>query len=287
MAILKAIRIDQWVKNVLIFIPIFTSGSISFELFQVSFFVFIGFSFVVSSTYILNDLVDIKSDRIHPKKNKRPIANGIYHKNFWFILSFVLFLFGNYIIFLINNNLLVFNFIYCLITLSYSLKLKYIVFIDIFSIVSLFILRVFLGGASANIDISIELILFVALSSLGIVSGKKASIMKNELLLNTKIRVFLDKNYSSKFLTFTTKYSLLLSSAIYLYWVVNENSFDLVPYKMMCLILSFLCLLNFNFYFIKETKRGETEEILNTLLKNPKLFLSISLFLLFSVLGIL
>ena len=56
---------------------------------------------------------------------------------------------------------------------------------------------------------------------------------------------------------------------------------------MFCLILSFLCLLNFNFYFIKETKRGETEEILNTLLKNPKLFLSISLFLLFSVLGIL
>ena len=87
-----------------------------------------------------------------------------------------------------------------------------------------------MGGASANIEISIELILFVALSSLGIVSGKKASIMKNELLLNTKIRVFLDKNYSSKFLTFTTKYSLLLSSAIYLYWVVNENSFDFVPY---------------------------------------------------------
>ena len=286
MAIIKAIRIDQWVKNILIFVPIFTSGSIGFELFQVSFIVFIGFSFVVSSTYILNDLVDIKADRLHPKKNKRPIANNIYHKNFWFILSFVLFFFGNYIIFLINKNLLIFNFIYCLITLFYSLKLKYIVFFDILSIVSLFILRVLLGGASANIEISIELLLFVALSSLGIVSGKKVSIMKNELLLNTKIRVFLYKNYSSKFLTFTTKYSLLLSSAIYLYWIINENSFDLIFYKMLYLILSFLSLLSFNYYFIKETRRGETEEILNTLLKNPKLFLSISLFLLFSVLGI-
>ena len=286
MAIIKAIRIDQWVKNILIFVPIFTSGSIGFELFQVSFIVFIGFSFVVSSTYILNDLVDIKADRLHPKKNKRPIANNIYHKNFWFILSFVLFFFGNYIIFLINKNLLIFNFIYCLITLFYSLKLKYIVFFDILSIVSLFILRVLLGGASANIEISIELLLFVALSSLGIVSGKKVSIMKNELLLNTKIRVFLYKNYSSKFLTFTTKYSLLLSSAIYLYWIINENSFDLIFYKMLYLILSFLSLLSFNYYFIKETRRGETEEILNTLLKNPNLFLSISLFLLFSVLGI-
>ena len=286
MAIIKAIRIDQWVKNILIFVPIFTSGSIGFELFQVSFIVFIGFSFVVSSTYILNDLVDIKADRLHPKKNKRPIANNIYHKNFWFILSFVLFFFGNYIIFLINKNLLIFNFIYCLITLFYSLKLKYIVFFDILSIVSLFILRVLLGGASANIEISIELLLFVALSSLGIVSGKKVSIMKNELLLNTKIRVFLYKNYSSKFLTFITKYSLLLSSAIYLYWIINENSFDLIFYKMLYLILSFLSLLSFNYYFIKETRRGETEEILNTLLKNPNLFLSISLFLLFSVLGI-
>ena len=66
--IIVSLRPHQWIKNLILFIPSIAYGNFSLENFYIIFKSFIGFSLVVSSTYILNDLVDIKADQAHPKK---------------------------------------------------------------------------------------------------------------------------------------------------------------------------------------------------------------------------
>ena len=67
--IFKVLRIDNWSKNLIIFIPYLLSGKLALDEFMILINVFLSFSLVVSSTYIFNDFVDIKSDKMHPTKN--------------------------------------------------------------------------------------------------------------------------------------------------------------------------------------------------------------------------
>ena len=76
MTIFKLLRIQQWIKNILLFVPILSVGLFEKNLYFNLTKSFIFFSLFVSGTYILNDLTDIESDKLHPTKNKRPIASG-------------------------------------------------------------------------------------------------------------------------------------------------------------------------------------------------------------------
>jgi len=73
------IRYKQWLKNILIFVPILLAHR--FELIEYLYLLigFIAFSFTSSSIYLLNDLIDIPSDRKHPLKRNRPLASGEMH----------------------------------------------------------------------------------------------------------------------------------------------------------------------------------------------------------------
>ena len=83
----ELLRIEQWLKNFIIFIPLFAYGEINTEDIVELILVFVFFSFVVSSTYVLNDILDLESDLNHPTKNKRPLASEkIPIKNAQFIL---------------------------------------------------------------------------------------------------------------------------------------------------------------------------------------------------------
>ena len=78
---LKLLRVEQWVKNFFVFIPLFFSGNITHPNFFVkSVFAFIVFSLIASSIYILNDYKDIEADQKHPEKKDRPLANGSISK---------------------------------------------------------------------------------------------------------------------------------------------------------------------------------------------------------------
>ena len=71
----QLLRIEQWLKNFVIFIPLFAYEMNINDLLNLI-LVFVFFSFVVSSTYVLNDILDLESDSNHPIKNKRPLASG-------------------------------------------------------------------------------------------------------------------------------------------------------------------------------------------------------------------
>ena len=83
-------RYWQWIKNLIIFIPIILSDTYDLNLLIDTLGLFIIFSIFVSGTYILNDIKDYKEDRKHPKKRERPIASGAISLNNAFLTSLVL-----------------------------------------------------------------------------------------------------------------------------------------------------------------------------------------------------
>ena len=79
---IKLLRVEQWVKNLFVFVPLFFSGNIMhLEYLYRSIFAFIIFSLTASSIYILNDYKDIESDKKHPIKCNRPLASGAISKS--------------------------------------------------------------------------------------------------------------------------------------------------------------------------------------------------------------
>ena len=73
---LKLVRVHQWVKNLLIFLPIIAAHQLDKNNILSSFLGFLSFSFIASSVYILNDCLDLEADRSHPRKRLRPLAAG-------------------------------------------------------------------------------------------------------------------------------------------------------------------------------------------------------------------
>jgi len=146
---MKLLRPHQWIKNSFVFIPFIFSGKLTDPSLLINgFFVFVAFCFMSSSCYILNDLADVDFDKNHPEKRTRPIASGEIKTNSALtimVLLSTLALFIGYWHSKTVGGILVF---YLILNIIYSLYLKNIVILDIFSISLSFLLRV-LGGAYA------------------------------------------------------------------------------------------------------------------------------------------
>lgn len=177
----RQLRLHQWVKNSLIFIPLLAEHALS-DLAVVSQGVigFFCFSILASSVYILNDLVDLSSDRKHHKKHKRPIAAGdisipkaIVLFPILLVLAFVL-----AFIFLPPAFLVVLG-AYYLATLAYSFKLKKHAIADVITLAMLYTLRIFAGSAVLMILPSVWLIMFSIFIFLSLALLKRFSEIHN------------------------------------------------------------------------------------------------------------
>lgn len=160
--LLKAIRVHQWVKNLLIFVPVIMAHRL-FEptlLFQ-SVCAFFAFSLCASGIYVLNDLLDLQADRQHPKKKMRPFASGALSlQSGAFIVPALLlaaFLFAYLTLPALFIGILG---LYFLTTTSYSFALKKIAVVDILILAGLYTLRIFAGGVAAGVPISAWLLAF-------------------------------------------------------------------------------------------------------------------------------
>ena len=283
----KSLRTSQWIKNILIFIPLFAGGTVSFENFLSLFYVLIGFSLVVSSTYIYNDFKDIETDKNHPTKKDRPIASGSINRVYGNIFMFLLLIVGNTILYIINERLIVYSLIYIAITLSYSEKLKYIKYSDIVSVSILFVLRVLLGSEAASIPTSVPLLLFVFFTSLGIAAGKKLSIIYNTEITESKVKNYLRQAYTDSELVNIIQSSFQLSIITYIVWIIFIKSLFLDTLPSVFLVISSVFLFIFHNIFISKTKKGLTEEIIEATKNSRDLFITIFLFGITSGLGVM
>lgn len=174
LAWLRILRPLQWIKNLMLFFPPFLGGEILRPgLLQSGVIPFASFCFVSSSTYVLNDLLDVSNDRNHPKKKDRPIPSGQIPKAGAALLSAVLFVAGIVLGLQVSKMFLVILVSYVVVSCAYSLQLKQLAIVDIFCISAGFILRLEAGGEAFRIVVSEWLFLSVFLLSIFLSTGKR------------------------------------------------------------------------------------------------------------------
>ena len=171
-AIYKSIRAYQWMKNLLVFVPLITSWQLANgAALKDSFIMFFCFSMVASFGYIVNDILDLQSDRAHPIKKERPFASGRLSISQGAIIGLTLLVLAIIGCLFLPANAGLALAAYFILTITYSLYLKTKVMIDVVALGGLFTLRVIGGGAAIETELSFYLLCFsiFIFSSLGMV----------------------------------------------------------------------------------------------------------------------
>jgi len=150
----RALRVHQWAKNVLIFLPLLLAHAVGPARIVASVLAFFSFSLVASSTYIVNDLLDMGSDRAHTRKRRRPFAAGDISALAGAGLAAMLFAGGILIALALPERFLVWLLVYACITLGYSLYWKRVVIVDVILLSALYTLRLLAGAAATRVPIS-------------------------------------------------------------------------------------------------------------------------------------
>ena len=158
---LQAMRVNQWVKNALIFVPLIAAHKVSTPgLFWDGCTAFLSFSFCASGIYLINDIVDVEADRRHPTKRDRPIAAGQLSRQAAMILAVACIGAS-----LVTASTLPVIFLmvlasYLLITVAYSVWLKSIAILDVLTLAGLYTVRIFAGAVAVVVPLSPWLLAF-------------------------------------------------------------------------------------------------------------------------------
>ena len=157
----SALRAHQWLKNLLLFVPLLASHKFdSFQSFSTLIIAFISFSLCASSVYILNDLLDLESDRLHPRKKNRSFASGKLSVLLGMMLVPVLIGISISIGAIVGNDFLVVMLFYFLLTAYYSLVLKRVILLDCLTLAALYTLRIIAGAIAISVSLSFWLLAF-------------------------------------------------------------------------------------------------------------------------------
>lgn len=174
--ILKLLRPRQWIKNFTVFASITFAGELfNFFVLQKAIIAFIIFCALSSAIYVINDIFDIKKDKLHPFKRFRPLAHGDLSKNFAIVLTILLILGSLSASLFVTPAFSLICIVYLLLQFSYSALLKHITVIDILAIASGYILRVYAGEFATGFHISVWLLLTTISISLFVAIGKRRS----------------------------------------------------------------------------------------------------------------
>lgn len=181
--IIRTMRPLEWIKNLFVFAPIFFSGEAEqMDKLALVGLVFLAFSAMSSAVYIFNDVRDREFDRTHPAKCERPIASGALPVGVAFAGACFL---AACAVMLVQFSppVLAVVLAYAGMNILYSLKLKHVVILDVFTIAAGFVLRVFAGGLIIQVEPSSWLIMATFLLSLFLGLAKR----RHELLLMKQI----------------------------------------------------------------------------------------------------
>ena len=163
-ALMKALRPHQWLKNLLVFVPLVTAhqwGSVM--AWSMSALAFIGFCLCASGIYLINDLLDVQDDRIHVSKRKRPFAAGTLPLSEGLVLAPLFLLAGLTLGLLVSLKLALLFLGYVLLTSSYSWWLKHKPLADVVTLAGLYGVRMIGGVVATGIPLSYWLGLFAFL----------------------------------------------------------------------------------------------------------------------------
>lgn len=222
MKYVKLLRMKHYIKNVLIFVPLFFSGKIfdGNRMLLTAWGVL--FCMISSAVYIMNDICDVEKDRLHPVKRKRPIASGeISIKKAWVIMV---------MLFVVPIILLYLSFppeatalaaLYFLLNIAYSFGLKDKALLDVCILVSGFLIRILFGGVASRIEVSAWLYLTVISVSFYFALGKRRNELARHGGENTRNVL---KLYTKEFLDKNMYMCMSLANGFYALWAIEQKS---------------------------------------------------------------
>lgn len=173
----RLIRPKQWIKNTIVLLPIFFGGALlRVEALYAGFITALSFSFISSSIYCLNDIIDLKDDRRHPVKCQRPLASGAISVVQGFIIMASMVILSMIALFLLPDNQMKTAgviFFYWVLNIAYCLFLKQHAIIDVCVIAFGFVLRIISGGLATGIGLSKWIVLMTFLLMLFLSFAKR------------------------------------------------------------------------------------------------------------------
>ena len=174
-SVLSLLRVHQWAKNLLIFVPLILARRHDLETWSEALLAFAAFSLVASSTYVLNDLVDADADRNHPVKKARPLASGDIDSGKGIAAIVALLVVGMAVAAFVNLTYMGLLALYYVGTTAYTFRLKRMLVIDVVAIGCFYTLRIIAGGVSTGIVISEWLLAFSVFFFLSLALMKRYS----------------------------------------------------------------------------------------------------------------
>lgn len=227
---IKLIRPHQWIKNVFVMLPMFFGGSL-FDLNDItsSVIVFFAFSFIASSVYCFNDVIDVEADRRHPVKCHRPVASGAISEGCAWGLMLLMLLLSVAALSLLDSlnrflsvgSVLLF---YYIMNLAYCAKLKQYAIVDVTVIAFGFVLRVLSGGLATDITLSNWLVLMTFLLTLFLSFAKR----RDDVLRMNETGEAPRKNTIRYNLTFINQAITITASVTLVCYVMYTVSPDIV-----------------------------------------------------------
>lgn len=183
------LRVHQWLKNLLLFMPLLAAHQIgNFDADFALLLAFIAFSLCASSVYIVNDLLDLYSDRQHQRKRKRPFASGVVPIWKGVMLVPILLVVSVGAAWTVNKQFSIWMLLYFVLTCLYSWKLKRMVLIDCLTLTILYTLRIVAGAAAVNMSLSFWLLAFSVFLFLSLAFVKRYAELE-KLILHSKRKV--------------------------------------------------------------------------------------------------
>ncbi len=177
--LLKAIRIHQWAKNSLLFVPLLLSHELRPEAVGAVIAAFFCFSFMASANYLFNDLLDIESDRLHPAKRFRPFAAGDLPGLGGAALALALIAASLALLPILPHRFVLWLAVYIVSTTTYSFYFKQVALVDVLMLSGLYTLRLLAGGAATRTVISPWLAAFSIFLFLSLAMVKRFSELEN------------------------------------------------------------------------------------------------------------
>jgi 4-hydroxybenzoate polyprenyltransferase len=173
-AIVRTLRVHQWSKNLLVFVPVVTARAMGdVASLESALLMFLGFSATASAIYVVNDLTDLSADRAHARKRQRPFASGELPVHWGLILAPVLLACG--LLFGVASHALLPLVLYAAVSVAYSLRLKEYPLVDIFTLATLYTLRLYGGGVASGHYVSLWLLSFSSFLFLSLAAMKRVS----------------------------------------------------------------------------------------------------------------
>ena len=227
MRYIHLLRPLQWLKNGFVFAPIFFSSNLlKWELFWPTLVVFMAFCLISSSIYCFNDLRDVEADRLHPKKQKRPIASGAVSVRSGYAMMTICTI-GAFALLPFSRSvnlpyLYLILAVYWLMNVAYCLWLKQYALIDVTIIAIGFVMRVLIGGLTTDLWISHWLVLMTFLVTLFLAFTKRNDDYRIYEQTGLKPRVSIT-GYNKTFINEATAIIASVTLVCYIMYTMSEE----------------------------------------------------------------